>query len=126
MDRGKIRCAGAGCQIFQQTQLTDKIHQWRKSLESFKCVIPNQFWPNNKCDSPRELEIKVRFSTAIPAVRVANPTELLRSIIQEKKSNYIKKSSSSSTYYIKIEILEKENSVMFLMPNLIKYIAIVE
>ena len=46
----------------------------------------------------------------------------LRSITQEKKSNYIKK-SSSIVLYIKIEILEKENSVMFFMPNLIKYMA---
>ena len=61
----------------KQTQLTDKVQRWRKSLESFKWIIPNQFRLKNNCDSPREEETKVRFTMIIPALREANPTELL-------------------------------------------------
>ena len=50
----------------------------------------------------------------------------LRSITQKKKNQITLKRAVAVVLYIKIEILEKENSVMFFMPNLIKYIAIVE
>ena len=61
----------------KQTLLIDKIQRWRKSLQSFKWIIPNQFRLKNNCDSPREEETKVRFTMIIPALREANPTELI-------------------------------------------------
>ena len=63
--------------FWENKLLMEKKYQRRKSLESFKCLIPNQFWIKITCDLLREEEIKVRFIIAIPALRVANPTELL-------------------------------------------------
>ena len=63
--------------FWENKLLMEKKYQRRKSLESFKCLIPNQFWIKITCDLPREEEIKVRFIIAIPALRVANPTELI-------------------------------------------------